>query len=116
MFEGFTPRRVLCGDVEIHAVVGGQGPALLLLHGHPQTHVIWHKVAAALARHFTGGVTQPHRDDLLAVDDCLAIDGAAGWRVGLTRTNAVSQHKPSNRYEPIPKAVVAAWAARRAGR
>ncbi|WP_423195060.1 MULTISPECIES: alpha/beta fold hydrolase [unclassified Cupriavidus] len=53
MFEGFTERRFDCGDVKIHAVIGGQGPALLLLHGHPQTHVIWHKVAGALARHFT---------------------------------------------------------------
>lgn len=33
--------------------MGGSGPALLLLHGHPQTHVIWHKVANALAQHFT---------------------------------------------------------------
>ncbi|CAG2126860.1 alpha/beta fold hydrolase [Cupriavidus plantarum] len=53
MFEGFTERSFDCGDVRIHAVVGGQGPALLLLHGHPQTHVIWHKVAGELARHFT---------------------------------------------------------------
>ncbi|MBY4946213.1 alpha/beta hydrolase [Cupriavidus respiraculi] len=53
MFEGFETRRVRCGDVTIHARVGGQGPGLLLLHGHPQTHVIWHKVAGTLARHFT---------------------------------------------------------------
>jgi len=53
MFEGFTPHRIDCGDVAIHAVAGGQGPALLLLHGHPQTHAIWHKVAPELARHFT---------------------------------------------------------------
>ncbi|MBP0631784.1 MULTISPECIES: alpha/beta fold hydrolase [unclassified Cupriavidus] len=53
MFEGFMPHRVDCGDVAIHAVAGGQGPALLLLHGHPQTHAIWHKVVPELARHFT---------------------------------------------------------------
>ncbi|SDC39965.1 haloacetate dehalogenase [Cupriavidus sp. YR651] len=53
MFEGFTERRIDANGVAIHAVVGGQGPALLLLHGHPQTHVIWHKVAGELARHFT---------------------------------------------------------------
>ncbi|CAG9168770.1 Haloacetate dehalogenase H-1 [Cupriavidus laharis] len=52
-FKGFEHRHVPCADVGIHAVVGGQGPALLLLHGHPQTYVIWHKVAAVLARHFT---------------------------------------------------------------
>jgi haloacetate dehalogenase len=34
-------------------VQGGSGPPLLLLHGYPQTHVMWHKVAPLLARHFT---------------------------------------------------------------
>ena len=33
--------------------MAGSGPPLLLLHGHPQTHVIWHKVAPALAQNFT---------------------------------------------------------------
>lgn len=40
-------------DIEIFAAVGGDGPPLLLLHGHPQTHMIWHHVAAQLARRFT---------------------------------------------------------------
>jgi haloacetate dehalogenase len=53
MFEGFATHRVDHDGVTIHAVVGGEGPPLLLLHGHPQTHVIWHKVAGELARHFT---------------------------------------------------------------
>ncbi|PYE13661.1 alpha/beta fold hydrolase [Paraburkholderia silvatlantica] len=53
MFEGFT---IVAADIEgvrIHAIQGGHGPALLLLHGHPQTHAIWHKVAPTLAEHFT---------------------------------------------------------------
>jgi haloacetate dehalogenase len=37
----------------IHARVGGHGPALLLLHGHPQTHAMWNRIAPALAEHFT---------------------------------------------------------------
>lgn len=37
----------------IHGRVGGQGAPLLLLHGHPQTHAIWHRVAPTLARQFT---------------------------------------------------------------
>ena len=37
----------------LHTRLGGSGPALLLLHGHPQTHAMWHLVAPALARHFT---------------------------------------------------------------
>jgi len=54
LFPGFTPRRVPTPDGQhIHALVGGTGPALLLLHGHPQTSAIWHKVAPVLAQHFT---------------------------------------------------------------
>lgn len=53
MFEGFAQLRLKANGEEINLVRGGSGPPLLLLHGHPQTHVIWHKVAAALARHFT---------------------------------------------------------------
>jgi haloacetate dehalogenase len=39
--------------VTINAIVGGSGPPLLLLHGHPQTHAIWHRVAPRLAERFT---------------------------------------------------------------
>jgi haloacetate dehalogenase len=37
----------------IHTVHGGEGPPVLLLHGYPQTHVMWHRVAPALAARFT---------------------------------------------------------------
>lgn len=54
LFPGFTARRVPTPDGQyIHTQVGGTGPALLLLHGHPQTSAIWHKVAPKLAQHFT---------------------------------------------------------------
>jgi len=54
MFENFTRRRLPGADgIEINAVIGGSGPPLLLLHGYPQTHVMWHKVAPALAERFT---------------------------------------------------------------
>ncbi len=54
MFEGFTRRAIPVADgAHIHVRVGGQGPALLLLHGHPQTHVMWHKVVPWLVRHYT---------------------------------------------------------------
>lgn len=41
------------GGIHIHALTGGEGPPLLLLHGHPQTSAIWHKVAPELAKHFS---------------------------------------------------------------
>jgi haloacetate dehalogenase len=53
MFEGFTLTTKRVNSVIINYRIGGSGPGLLLLHGHPQTHVIWHKVSPALARHFT---------------------------------------------------------------
>ncbi|MBV8355429.1 MAG: alpha/beta hydrolase, partial [Candidatus Eremiobacteraeota bacterium] len=54
MFEGFERRRLPgSGSVHINARVGGSGPPLLLLHGYPQSHVMWHKAAPLLARHFT---------------------------------------------------------------
>jgi haloacetate dehalogenase len=53
MFEGFRQRRIELDELVIHARVGGAGPPLLLLHGYPQTHVMWHRVAPTLAREFT---------------------------------------------------------------
>ncbi|MEO5697586.1 MAG: alpha/beta hydrolase [Burkholderiaceae bacterium] len=54
LFPGFEQRLVdVEPQVQINAVVGGRGPPLLLLHGHPQTLAIWHKVAPALAARFT---------------------------------------------------------------
>jgi haloacetate dehalogenase len=52
-FDHTTPFRVLADGVEIHGVKGGLGPPLLLLHGHPQTHAVWHRCAQPLAAHFT---------------------------------------------------------------
>jgi haloacetate dehalogenase len=39
--------------VSIRGVIGGSGPPLLLLHGYPQTHAIWHRVAPRLSKQFT---------------------------------------------------------------
>lgn len=54
LFHGFEHRLVPTrAGVEIACIVGGSGPPLLLLHGHPQTHAIWHRVAPVLADQFT---------------------------------------------------------------
>ncbi len=53
LFPGFEPRWFDVGDVVIHGVVGGSGPPLLLLHGYPQTHAMWHRIAGPLAERFT---------------------------------------------------------------
>ncbi len=53
LFPGFTSQIVQTAGAAIYVLVGGSGPPLLLLHGHPQTHVAWHRVAAELARDFT---------------------------------------------------------------
>lgn len=48
MFEGFTQASIETGAGAINLRRGGSGPPLLLLHGYPQTHVMWHAVAPAL--------------------------------------------------------------------
>ena len=53
MFKDFTPFDLQRDGVALHGRIGGRGPALLLLHGHPQTHAIWHRLAPSLAAHFT---------------------------------------------------------------
>ena len=52
-FPGFERRAIETAGATIHTVWGGSGPPLLLLHGSPQTHVMWHKVAPRLAESFT---------------------------------------------------------------
>jgi len=53
MYAGFQKKRINVTKTYINMVTGGDGPPLLLLHGYPQTHVMWHKVASDLAKQFT---------------------------------------------------------------
>jgi len=53
VFNGFKHLQVPTSQVRINARMGGSGPAVLLLHGYPQTHAMWHRVAPTLAEHFT---------------------------------------------------------------
>jgi haloacetate dehalogenase len=54
LFPGFEHRSAAVSDgIRIAGVIGGAGPPLLLLHGYPQTHAIWHRVAKTLAKSHT---------------------------------------------------------------
>jgi haloacetate dehalogenase len=52
-FPGFDSLTMEGDGADIHVRKGGDGPPVLLLHGYPQTHVMWHEVAPALAERFT---------------------------------------------------------------
>lgn len=95
LFPGFAERRIeTARGIAIHVRTGGAGPTLLLLHGYPQTHVAWHKIAQDLARHCTlviadlrgyGASSVPPGDAEHTVyakramaEDCLAVMRALG--------------------------------------
>jgi haloacetate dehalogenase len=95
LFPGFAERRIKTSNgVEIYLRTGGAGPPLLLLHGYPQTHVAWHKIAPGLARQCTlviadlrgyGASLAPPGDEehhtyskRAMADDCLSVMRALG--------------------------------------
>jgi haloacetate dehalogenase len=53
MFDGFELLSIDAGEVQVRVRHGGSGPPLLLLHGNPQTHAMWHLIAPRLAEDFT---------------------------------------------------------------
>ncbi|WP_456847421.1 alpha/beta hydrolase [Cellulomonas sp. P5_C6] len=53
MFDTFSERLLQTGRGPVFARVGGDGPPVLLLHGYPQSHLMWHSTAPVLAAHFT---------------------------------------------------------------
>ena len=53
LFPGFSTLDVPVNGTTIHAARGGSGPPVLLLHGYPQTHAMWHRVAPRLAESST---------------------------------------------------------------
>lgn len=53
LFPGFESHRVRTSGAEINCVMAGLGEPVLLLHGYPQTHACWHRIAPALARRYT---------------------------------------------------------------
>jgi pimeloyl-ACP methyl ester carboxylesterase len=62
MLETFVPLQIKTSGASIHVMKGGSGEPLLLLHGFPQTHVMWHKIAPRLAESFTvHGICEDYR-------------------------------------------------------
>ena len=53
LFPGFSSRKIRTSGATINLEHGGEGPPVLLLHGYPETHAMWHKVAPSLARDYT---------------------------------------------------------------
>jgi haloacetate dehalogenase len=53
LFTGFDTREVATSRGDVHAAIGGDGPPILLLHGYPQSLLMWHAVAPLLAERHT---------------------------------------------------------------
>jgi haloacetate dehalogenase len=86
LLPGFEPRRISTAGAEINLVIGGHGPPLLLLHGYPQTHAMWHRIAPRLAEHFTVVCT-----DLRGYGDSAKPPGEADHRTYAKRAMARDQ-------------------------
>ena len=71
-FEGFSTEMIPTAGTRIHTLRKGSGPPLLLLHGYPQTHFIWHEIAEPLAEKYTVVLT-----DLRGYGDSGKPDGGA---------------------------------------
>jgi haloacetate dehalogenase len=52
VIEGFSQRRVVAAGTGFNVLAGGEGAPVLLLHGYPQTHLVWRHLAPRLAREF----------------------------------------------------------------
>jgi haloacetate dehalogenase len=85
-FPGFRTEKVRTSGAQIHAVIGGSGPAVLLLHGAPQSRVSWAAVARDLARDYTVVAT-----DLRGYGDSGKIEGDREHMLYSKRTMALDQ-------------------------
>jgi hypothetical protein len=118
MFEGFSTARIAIGDAEINVLTAGGGPPALLLHGYPQTHVVWHKVAPLPAAKFTlviPGSVEPRTDKarsrrvlLKYVEDTVPPEirerisgGVRFFRIGLRRLISCSASSPPLSYSSL---------------
>jgi hypothetical protein len=92
LLAGFSETEVPVNGTTIKAAVGGDGPPVLLLHGYPQTHAMWHRVAPNLAEHFA--VVCP---DLRGYGDSAKPESAASHEPYSKRVMAQDQIELMNR-------------------
>jgi haloacetate dehalogenase len=126
VFAGFSQHRVNANGVEINFRRAGSGSPVLLLHGYPQTHVMWHATAPALARNHTvvvadlrgyGDSGKPAGDDAhmtyskrTMAKDMVALMAALGWErfavVGHDRGGRVAYRLALDHPAAVEKVVV----------
>jgi haloacetate dehalogenase len=85
-FPGFKQQFIKTSGAVINTLVGGEGPPLLLIHGHPATHIEWHRVAPQLAKKFTVVMT-----DLRGYGDSSKPDGGENHINYAKRTMGLDQ-------------------------
>ncbi len=96
MFQGFDSRTISVAGAQVHFKTGGEGPPLLLLHGYPQTHAMWHGVADDLA--------STHRviaSDLRGYGDSVALSKNFSFRAMAADQVAVMQALGHERFHVI---------------
>ena len=114
LFPGFSTQRIETSGTHIHCVTGGSGPPLLLLHGYPQTHVMWHRVRAGACAELhrrVPGLARLRRFGQAAADDrprgvLEARDGARHGRDDASARSSISpgrtRPRRPRRASPLP--------------
>ena len=94
----FERRRIRSNGVTIQCAVAGQGPAVLLLHGYPQTHVMWHRVAPALAKGDFHSV-----EPAMFVRELEKANGISVWGMDSIASIAAAQPRTQARRDVLPR-------------
>lgn len=104
LFQGFIEMDVPVQGAVVRALVGGSGPPLLLLHGYPQTHAMWHPVVDDLAAHHT--LVLP---DLRGYGASRVLDGDLTFRIMARDQVTLMHHLGHERFHVVAHDRVRAW-------
>lgn len=96
MFAGFDSIDIPLPGATIHARVGGSGDPVLLLHGYPQTHAMWHRIAPDLAASYRVVAA-----DLRGYGDSVARDGDFTFRAMARDQVALMRHLGFSRFHVV---------------